>query len=279
MPADLHAPIGEDDLHALVDERIDVARSAAVQRYLAERPEEAARLRAIIDQRNALRAALAFKSAEPIPARLRIAHLRDTRRRAAGRHMRAVAAATVLLLAGAGFGWTARGSLDPRTPSADAASAPAALHRALAEPGQRLEISARDTDIAAWLRMKAGEPIPLPMLARYGFALDVAWVLPAADGPSVMLRFMDPDGTAVSVWRRPTHDPVPRQLRCADEPGGLVTYTWSDGRHLHAVTAALPRERLRPIALAVERAMEAPPPAAAGVMASLTRRPCETALG
>ena len=37
--------------------------------------------------------------------------------------------------------------------------------------------------------------------------------------------------------------------RCADEPGGLVTYTWSDGRHLHAVTAALPRERLRPVAL------------------------------
>lgn len=279
MAADLTAPIGEDELQALVDGQLDPARAEVVERYLAARPEDAARLRAFIAQRDALRAALAFKAAEPIPARLRIAHLRSARHRAAVSRWRAIAAAAVLLLAGAGFGWTARGTLDVAMPVADPASAPAALHRALADPGQRLEASARDTDIAGWLRAKTGEAIPVPRLVGYGFTLHLAWVLPAADGPSVMLRFMDPDGTAVSVWRRPTHDPVPRQLRCADEPGGLVTYTWSDGRHLHAVTAALPRERLRPVALAVERAMEAPPAAPAGVMAGLTRRPCEMALG
>ena len=279
MAADLPAPIGEDELQALVDGQLDPARAEVLERYLAARPEDAARLRAFIAQRDALRAALAFKAAEPIPARLRSAHLRSARHRAAVSRWRAIAAAAVLLLAGSGFGWTARGTLDVAMPVADPASAPAALHRALADPGQRLEASARDTDIAGWLRAKTGEAIPVPRLVGYGFTLDLAWVLPAADGPSVMLRFMDPDGTAVSVWRRPTHDPVPRQLRCADEPGGLVTYTWSDGRHLHAVTAALPRERLRPVALAVERAMEAPPAAPAGVMAGLTRRPCEMALG
>lgn len=279
MAADLSAPIGEDELHALVDGQLDPARAEVVERYLAARPEEAARLRAFIAQRDALRAALAFKAAEPTPARLRIAHLRSARHRAAVLRWRAIAAAAVLLLAGAGFGWTVRGTLDVAMPVADPGAAPAALHRALADPGQRLEASARDIDLVGWLRAKTGETIPVPRLVGYGFTPDLAWVLPGADGPSVMLRFMDPDGTAVSVWRRPTHDPVPRQLRCADEPGGLVTYTWSDGRHLHAVTAALPRERLRPIALAVERAMEAPPAAPAGVMAGLTRRPCEVALG
>lgn len=279
MAADPTAPIGEDELQALVDGRLDPARAATVDRFLAARPEEAARIRALIAQRDALRAALAFKAAEPIPARLRIAHLRAARRRAALPRLRAIAASALLLLAGAGGGWTLRGALEAPPPVAEAPADPAALHRALADAGQRFEAAARDTDMPAWLRARTGETIPVPVLAGYGFALDLAWVLPGAEGASVMLRYVDQDGAALSVWRRPTHDPVPRQLRCADEPGGLVTYTWSDGRHLHAVTAALPRDRLRPLALAVERAMEAPPPAPAGVLAGLTRRPCEMALG
>ena len=54
-------------------------------------------------------------------------------------------------------------------------------------------------------------------------------------------------------------------MRCTDEPGGIVTYSWSDGRHLHLVTAQLPRERLRPIALEVERAVSMTPPRVARV--------------
>jgi anti-sigma factor RsiW len=117
----------------------------------------------------------------------------------------------------------------------------------------------------------------VPDLTDFGFALDGAMVLPGAEGAAAMLRFVDADGTVLSVWRRPSPDPVSRRMRCTDEPGGAVTYSWSDGRHLHLVTAPLPRERLRPIALEVERAMEAPPEI--GVMAGLGRRPCETALG
>ena len=56
---------------------------------------------------------------------------------------------------------------------------------------------------------------------------------------------------------------------------------------LHPRLASLPDPLATPgleaaarrIALAVERAMEAPPAAPAGVMAGLTRRPCEMALG
>jgi anti-sigma factor RsiW len=182
----------------------------------------------------------------------------------------------LLLLAGAGLGWTVRGTLQANFVPAELPSAPTALHRMIAQGPARLAASARDTNIAGWLREHLGEAIPLPDLSGFGFALDVAWVLPAHPGPSAMLLFVDPDGIAVSVWRRPTHDPLPRPMRCADEPGGLVTYSWSDGRHLHAVTASLPRERLRPIAQAVERAMQPPAPDRSGLMAGLVRRPCGT---
>ena len=272
------APIGEDDLHAFVDGVLDPARAPAVERYLAERPEEAARLAAYARQRDALRAAVAFKAAEPIPARLRIGHLRAARRRASWARWRVAAAAACLMLAGAGLGWTVRGTLEAGLASPGPAAEPAAPAW-LAEAPAWQEAAAEDTDLAAWLYRRLATPMVLPDLAGHGFVPDLARVLPAEGGARAMLRYVDADGLALTIWRQPTRDPVPRPLVCADEPGGRVTYSWSDGRHLHAVTAALPRERLRPIALAVERAMEAPPPAPYGLMAGRSRRPCDTALG
>ncbi len=269
------APIGEDDLHAFIDGVLDPSRMAAVQAFLAARPDEAARLRAIAAQRDALRAALAFKEAEPIPARLRIGHLRAARRRTTWARGRVAVAAMLILAVGAGLGWGLRGSFGPqlavieRTQPFPPDVAPA--------PVARIEASVRTADIGAWLRRETGQVVPVPDLTDFGFALDGAMVLPGAEGAAAMLRFVDADGTVLSVWRRPSPDPVSRRMRCTDEPGGAVTYSWSDGRHLHLVTAPLPRERLRPIALEVERAMEAPPEI--GVMAGLGRRPCETALG
>jgi anti-sigma factor RsiW len=269
------APIGEDDLHAFIDGVLDPSRMAAVQAFLAARPDEAHRLRAIAAQRDALRAALAFKEAEPIPARLRIGHLRAARRQSVWARGRVAVAAVALILVGAGLGWGLRASFGPQMAVIEPPqpSAP----EALPAPVARIEASVRTADIGAWLRRETGQIVPVPDLTGFGFALDGAMVLPGAEGAAAMLRFVDADGTVLSVWRRPSPDPVSRRMRCTDELGGAVTYSWSDGRHLHLVTAPLPRERLRPIALEVERAMEAPPEI--GVMAGLGRRPCEAALG
>jgi anti-sigma factor RsiW len=269
------APIGEDDLHAFIDGVLDPLRMAAVQAFLAARPDEAARLRAIAAQRDALRAALAFKAAEPIPARLRIGHLRSARRQLAWARGRVAVAAMVLLMVGAGLGWGLRASFGPQMAEIERTQPPAL--EALPAPVARIEASVRTADIGAWLRRETGQFVPVPDLTSFGFALDGAMVLPAPEGAAAMLRFVDAGGVVLSVWRRPSPDPVSRRMRCTDEPGGAVTYSWSNGRHLHLVTAQLPRERLRPIALEVERAMEAPPEI--GVMAGLGRRPCETALG
>jgi anti-sigma factor RsiW len=279
MAAEHTAPIGEDDLQALVDGVLGAARKAAVERYLADCPDEAARVRAFIAQRDALRAALAFKALEPIPARLRVANLRAGRRRVALQWWRMGAAAAVLVMIGSGLGWTLRGSLGPEPTATAAAIEPTLMHRQLAQlPAPRMLALARDTEIGAWLLPRLGEALAPPDLADFGFALERALVVPGSDGPAAMLLYVDPDGMALSVWRRPTRDPVPRQLRCVDEPGGLLTYSWSDGARLYAVTAAMPRDRLRPIAQHVEREMRAPPPPA-GLMAGLARRPCDHALG
>jgi anti-sigma factor RsiW len=275
---DPEAPIGEDDLHAFVDGLLPPAREPAVQRYLAAQPEEAARLRSLAAQRDALRAALAFKAAEPIPPRLRLAHIRAARRRALAARGRAAAAAAALLLTGAGLGWSLRAGPDVAEPQA-VASAPAALHLLLAAAPPRLQAAAAaEVDLGEWLAARLRAPMPLPDLGAFGFAPEAAWLLPGAEGPAAVLRYAHADGAALSIWRRPARDTGPLAMRCNDEPHGLVTYSWSDGSHLFAVTAALPRERLRPIALEVERAMKEVPPAGA-LIAGLARRPCQEAVG
>ena len=66
-------PIGEDELQAFVDERLDGPRRDAVEAHLARHPELRERIAAERRQRASLRAQLQGKAAEPIPARLRIA--------------------------------------------------------------------------------------------------------------------------------------------------------------------------------------------------------------
>jgi anti-sigma factor RsiW len=64
--------VTEADLHAYVDGVLPLARAAEVEAYLAERPEEVARLAAYREQRAALRREFDPVLDEPPPPRLRV---------------------------------------------------------------------------------------------------------------------------------------------------------------------------------------------------------------
>lgn len=275
-------PIGEDDLHGWVDGRLTPARAALLQQWLEANPDMAARLRADATQRSLLRAALAPSAAAPIPARLRLRHIRAQRRQRRSAFVRVAAAVMLLLGLGTGFGWMLRGPVAPElapelapefamVPALEASPPLAAL------TSPPITALARDTALGPWLADHLGEEMPLPALENFGFHLDSAWVLQVAGKRSALLRYVDPDGIALSLWRAVDTHALVQPLRCADGPGGVVTYAWSDGRHHHALSAALPRDRLRPIALAVETfTREAP---RQPLLAALPRRPCLTGIG
>ena len=92
--------IGEDELQAFVDERLDGQRREAVEAHLANHPELAERVALERRQRAILRGRLEAKFAEPIPARLRIANLRTARRGFRTRGWTAAAAAVALFVTG-----------------------------------------------------------------------------------------------------------------------------------------------------------------------------------
>lgn len=256
-------PIGEDDLQAWVDGRLPPGRHGLVARWLEEHPAEVARLTAYAKQAGELRAALAPVVEEPIPARLRPRHVREVRRARWAKRIRHAAAA-MLLLGASGLGGYVMQSTRRTDTQSFAEVGPGAWPVAIWAGGLR--------DPASELSTQLGEDVALPDLSRHGFQLQEAWALP---GAAILLVYTDHTDTRLSFFRRSAEaGEGPAALRCQDGPGGWLTYHWSDGHHVYALSAAVTRERLRPIALDTEEQMRAPPRARNQLMARTPSRPC-----
>lgn len=126
--------IGEDDLQAFIDGRLDGARRAEVEAHLAAHPEVGERVAAERRHRTMLRDELKAKFDEPIPARLGIAALRAARRGGWASRMRMAAAALAIFVVGAAGGWLANDLMPdgvPAAPTRSVAQGAAAAYRTL----------------------------------------------------------------------------------------------------------------------------------------------------
>ena len=157
-------PIGEDELQAFVDERLDGDGHAAVEALLAAHPDLAERIGAERRQRAILRARLEAKFAEPVPARLRIANLRTARRTFWARSWASAAAAIVLFVAGATAGWFANGIAPPPPALAPTASvaqgAQAAYRTFVVEVAHPVEVGVQQEEhLLQWLSKRLGRKL------------------------------------------------------------------------------------------------------------------------
>ncbi len=119
--------LSDGELHAYVDGALAPDRAAAVARFLADHPEEAARVAAWRAQAEAIRALYAPVLAEPVPERLRAAAAAPPRRAGLGLSAAPwgrVAAGIVLLVVGSASGWLLRDRVGPVAPSATVAASP-----------------------------------------------------------------------------------------------------------------------------------------------------------
>ena len=107
------SPILEADLHAFADGRLDAARHAEVEAWLATHPDKAAEVANWQRQNEALSALFASTGNEPIPDRLRPRQI-ARRRSSQNRRLSQLAAAAVVLIAlGGALGWAGRDLLTP----------------------------------------------------------------------------------------------------------------------------------------------------------------------
>ena len=249
-------PIGEDDLQAFVDERLDGARRAAVEAHLASHPEIRDRIVAERRQRSMLRGQLEAKFAEPIPARLRIANIRAARRRSWTSKARAAVAALVIFVAGAAVGWFANSLAPTPAPLASTAAvaqgATAAYRTFVVEVAHPVEVGAQqEQHLLQWLSKRLGRRLAAPDLSRFGYKLMGGRLLPAGSGAAAQLMYDDAAGRRLTIYVRAA-DGTETAFRFQQE-GDAATFAWIDQGFGFAVTAMATREELLPIAEAVYR--------------------------
>ncbi len=246
-------PIGESDLQAFVDGRLTPARAAEVEAWLAERPDEASRIAALRQDRDALRAAYEPIAAEPLPARLAA-----VLERAAAPVWRRIAAAVLIFAAGAAAGWAAGYYGHPKDPERrDVVRAAIGAHRVfIPEVRHPVEVSAsEEAHLVRWLSKKLGHPLKAPDLSAKGFRLVGGRLLSDNGRPAALFMYENPYGLRVTIYcvAEPGEGATALQYREID---GVAAFYWIDEKLAYAVTGKLQREKLLEVARATHAALE-----------------------
>lgn len=243
-------PITEDDLHAFVDQTLDVRRKEEIAAYLDAHPDIAGRVAAYSRQRKLLKAGYAPIADEPIPPQLNLSRIIERQRRPsiASRWMAAAAAIILLCMGGAG-GWFLRNMTQPPEGIAALVEEASASYAVYAPDHQRpIEIKASDRDaLVNWTTERLGRAVAIPDLSASGFRLMGGRVVATSHGPAAMFMYDDDQGTRLVILaRRMAVDqnmPMARQAN-----GSLNGYAWADkGLGFSLVGPASP-QRLHPLA-------------------------------
>lgn len=254
-------PIGEDDLQAFIDDRLPEARRALVEAYLAEHPEVRERVELDRRHRDALRAQLAGKVAEPIPARLRIASLKAARHGAGTRRLQLAAAAVAIFILGGASGWVAHRIAPGAAPTtasptlAVARDATAAYRTFVVEVAHPVEVdAAHEAHLLHWLSKRVGRKLAAPDLTRFGYRLMGGRLLPASTGAAAQLMYEDTEGKRLTVYVQAEHG-TETAFRFRRE-GDASSFVWIDRGFGFAVTAQADRDTLLPIAEVLYHGLE-----------------------
>lgn len=247
-------PVGEDDLHGLVDGRLDPRRRDLVEAWLAAHPEVAAQVAADRALRGALRARLASIAEEAIPARLRIANIARRRSVWRTRWFPASAAAVICLCLGGAAGWLGRGAASPAditAPEPVTQAAVSAFRTFVVEAAHPVEVRAEEKPhLVQWLSKRLGRSLTAPDLRAQGFRLMGGRLLPAGSEPAAMLMYDDDRGTRLTVYSRIGRAEGRSVFRYARE-GDVAAFSWVDEGMAYVVTARTDEARLLTIAEAV----------------------------
>ena len=254
-------PVTEDDLHGLVDLRLDAARQVEVEAYLVLHPEVATRVASYRGQRAALREALAPVAEEPLPPGMGIGHLVAARHRPLLAGWRAAAAALLMLGLGGAGGWSLHGLTAPaiqeRTQGIAALSQQAADSYVTyaADRERPVELRADShAELVTWASDRLGRPVAPPDLSAAGYRLMGGRVIPTPQGPAAMFMFDNDRGTRLVLLTRGMA--VDRDTSMVQHTRGTVdAFTWSSEGNGYSLVGALPATALHPLADEVRRQM------------------------
>jgi anti-sigma factor RsiW len=256
--ADRDAPILEAELHAYVDGELPADRRAAVRAWLAEHPDDAARVAGWQAQADLINARYAGVAQEPVPSRLDLNRLSRIDRRWTRLAVAAVIAAFVL---GGVAGWFGRdtwagGMGGLRAFTTDAIDA----HKLyVVEVRHPVEVAGSEqAHLVQWLSKRLGYDVRAPDLGAIGLKLIGGRLLPGASGAgAALLMYEGPSGERFTIYC--ARSGTPETALRYQEAGSVAAFYWVDDNKGYVVSGPADRERLLKVAQSVYDQESVPP--------------------
>ena len=241
-------PVTEAELHAYVDGVLPASRSVTVEAYLADHPEDAARVAAYREQIAALRREYDPVLSEPLPQRLEVP------RRAWVRPLARFAAVVAWFALGAVVGWQLNAYTSDKQTESSSWARRAAIAHVVYSPEVRhpVEVGAgEEAHLVAWLSKRLGAPVKAPFLGNQGYQLVGGRLLPGDRGPVAQFMYQDGKGQRLTLYVRVNPDDSRETaFRFAQERGVGVFY-WLDRKLGYALSGEVEKAELLRVATAV----------------------------
>jgi len=246
----MRLPVTETELHAYVDGILPTERAAAIEAYLAEHTEDAARVASYCEQSAALHRAFDPILDEPLPPRLNIP--RPVWRRTALRY----AAVLAWIALGGVAGWHLHGYRAATNYESTTWARRAAVAHAVYSPEVRHPVevgAAEEAHLVRWLSKRLGASVKAPHLGDLGFSLVGGRLLPGDRGPIAQFMYQDGKGQRLTLYvRRDASKRRETAFRFSQERGIGVFY-WIDGGLGYALSGEIEKPELLRVATAVYR--------------------------
>jgi anti-sigma factor RsiW len=241
-------PVTEAELHAYVDGALPPARAADVDAYLADHPEDAARVAAYREQLVVLHREYDAALSEPVPAAWQSA------RRARLPRRWSYAAAAAIFGLGVAVGWQTHGINAEQRMEASAWPRRAAIAHVVYSPEVRhpVEVGAdQEAHLVAWLSKRLGAPLKVPHLSGAGYTLVGGRLLPGERGPVAQFMYQDGKGQRLTLYVRVNPDANRETAFQFSQERGVSVFYWLDHRLGYALSGEVEKDELLRVATAV----------------------------
>jgi anti-sigma factor RsiW len=241
-------PVNDEQLHRWLDDELPEPIRAEVEAYMAEHPEEAARVAAFRRNDALLRSRFDAILDEPVPARMRRPAYPYTLRRAA---------MVAWFALGGLAGWYLHdvNRVDASKP------APAWAHRAVVahavfapEVRHPVEVTAEQEDhLVAWLSKRLGTNLKVPHLDSAGYGLVGGRLLPGEQAAVAQFMYQDAQGQRLTLYVRTNMEQNGESAFRFAQEGNVRVFYWIDRRLGYALSGEISKEDLLRVAMAVHQ--------------------------
>lgn len=219
-------PVGEDDLQALIDGRLEHQRQLEVEAWLRANPEAAE----VIERDRQLSQQLkeaAISGEGPIPASLRVGEISQQLRSERRKRMSSLAASFAILAAGTTAGWVGKSAVssDGGGHMQDAVYA----YQTFVSHGPKLDVTAANPVLLEELIRTTGSNSKLPALELGEFSAAGGRLMATEDGPAFLIVYRNQQGQYLTYYVRPTTGQKPSTPQSRRDGPIETRYWYADG--------------------------------------------------